>query len=505
MKIPAYPGHGWEITARTEPPEARPLKVAFAKHRAGLLDGALRKHPGAGPDSAAPWYLRTPTSWRRVSPLDGPPVWTPDGIVAAIRNALDHLTATSQERDPFARARARVAYRANLTLAKLSADWLELGMPGLDPDSDGAAFAPRSPAARAALLPFLETALKWWGSHDPAAVTQRTMRDYHASRCAQVAAGARSGQGKGSRAVDLELNALAQLCRWAVADERLGHNPFAQRPRFRSSKSIVHCHAKQPDTDEELHQLARHLFGRPAAIVSGARLLFAAMTGLRPGEHGFLQWNAQGPSPKHRAPGEQFTDANGRRLLAVQREKHGINPGVEIHATLGDFLDVWRVFTLERFGAGCPWMFPNNAGTGPCDSDTLSRDLLTACAALGLPPRTGHAARAYYVSVRRSQGLNDSDIASHLGHRSGEKIVVRIYGDPGDIRGTGRLDWLPADGTAPAWELLRPAAASNLVAFAPAADTLQDTSDRITNRPPEFTKVHTDPAAIRSNVSAGTP
>lgn len=37
------------------------------------------------------------------------------------------------------------------------------------------------------------------------------------------------------------------------------------------------------------------------------------------------------------------------------------------------------------------------------------------------------------------------------------------------------------------------------------ADTPQDTSDRITNRPPEFTKVHADPAAIRPNVSAGTP
>lgn len=503
MKITAYPGHGWEITARTDGPEARPLKVRFAKHRGGLLDGQLRKHPGAGPDAAAPWYLRTPTSWLRVSPLDGPPVWSPDGIVAAIRNALDHIAATAQQRDPFARARARAAYRANLTLAKLAADWLELGMPGLDPDSDGAAFAPRTEAARAALRPFLDTALRWWGSHDPAAITQRTMRDYHAHRCAQVAAGARSGQGKGSRAVDLELNALAQLCRWAVADERMDHNPFAQRPRFRSSKSIVHCHAKQADSDEELHQLARHLFSRSASVVSGARLLFATMTGLRPGEHAFLRWDARGASSKHRAPGEQFTDTHGRRLLAVQREKHGINPGVEIHATLGEFLDVWRAYTLERF-PGCPWMFPNNAGTGPCDADTLSRDLLPTCAALGLPPRTGHAARAFYVSVRRSQGLNDSDIASHLGHRSGEKIVVRIYGDPGDIRGTGRLDWLPADGTAPAWELLRPSA-SNLVTFRPACDTPQDTFDRITERPPEFTKVHSEPAAIRSNVSAGTP
>lgn len=37
------------------------------------------------------------------------------------------------------------------------------------------------------------------------------------------------------------------------------------------------------------------------------------------------------------------------------------------------------------------------------------------------------------------------------------------------------------------------------------ADTPQDTSGRITNRPPEFTKVHGEPAAIRSHVSAGTP
>lgn len=37
------------------------------------------------------------------------------------------------------------------------------------------------------------------------------------------------------------------------------------------------------------------------------------------------------------------------------------------------------------------------------------------------------------------------------------------------------------------------------------ADTPQDTSDRITERPPEFTKVHTYTVTIPSNVSAGTP
>jgi hypothetical protein len=36
-------------------------------------------------------------------------------------------------------------------------------------------------------------------------------------------------------------------------------------------------------------------------------------------------------------------------------------------------------------------------------------------------------------------------------------------------------------------------------------DTPQDTPARITERPLKFTKVHTEPAAIRPNVSAGTP
>ena len=57
------------------------------------------------------------------------------------------------------------------------------------------------------------------------------------------------------------------------------------------------------------------------------------------------------------------------------------------------------------------------------------------------------------------------------------------------------------------WEVLnaQEALVNALEAEPAGADTPQDTSDRITERPPEFTKVHGEPTAIRPNVSAGMP
>ena len=53
------------------------------------------------------------------------------------------------------------------------------------------------------------------------------------------------------------------------------------------------------------------------------------------------------------------------------------------------------------------------------------------------------------------------------------------------------------------WEVLnaQEALVNALEAEPAGADTPQDTPDRITNRPPEFTKVHQYPDAIRQKVS----
>lgn len=57
-------------------------------------------------------------------------------------------------------------------------------------------------------------------------------------------------------------------------------------------------------------------------------------------------------------------------------------------------------------------------------------------------------------------------IAAELGQRSGAGLVASTYGDPQNIVGDHRLDWLPAEGKGiPAWELLRRDAGAEIISF----------------------------------------
>jgi hypothetical protein len=42
---------------------------------------------------------------------------------------------------------------------------------------------------------------------------------------------------------------------------------------------------------------------------------------------------------------------------------------------------------------------------------------------------TSHGMRAYYVTVRRSQGIKDGQIAAEIGDKSGVALIVSTYGD----------------------------------------------------------------------------
>ena len=63
--------------------------------------------------------------------------------------------------------------------------------------------------------------------------------------------------------------------------------------------------------------------------------------------------------------------------------------------------------------------------------------------------------RAVYVRTARSIGLDDTEIAIRLGHRSGTDLVQKTYGvaEP-NWRGKGLQDWVPepvADTAHRAW------------------------------------------------------
>lgn len=61
--------------------------------------------------------------------------------------------------------------------------------------------------------------------------------------------------------------------------------------------------------------------------------------------------------------------------------------------------------------------------------------------------------RAFFVLVRRSHGISDSQIAYELGHTTGGSTVESVYGGipPHWLTGGGpKLSWVPAG--ARAWE-----------------------------------------------------
>lgn len=456
--VPGYPGHAWEVVASNA--AGHPVKIRFARLRTGAPDTLLRKHDRLREDHTAPWFLRYSTGgkdvWRRVS-ADAPAPWLPDGIVAAIRNALDALTLAAQARDPYAAARAAAAYRARLTLATLAEEWRTLGMPGT-------AGNPRLPAQQARLVPFLETALTWWGPRDPAGVTQRGMRDYHTHRTATTT------RGGCSRSVDLELVAMSNLCSWAVSDERIGANPFAQRPRFRASASVAHSSERMPPTDEALHAIIGWLFdASPAYQVAGASLMLQALTGLRPGEPSALRHNARA-LPRENEPGHISTRPDGRRLLAVRRTKSGINPGVLIHPALDDFLAHWLPHAAATW-PGSPWWFPDPKDpTKPLiefgdshQSPILLHAIRDAAAATGHTHCAPHGMRAFFTRVCLSQGDDFGTVAAKLGQRSGAALVARAYSHLSNVIGDGRFDWLP-EGSLVAWARFKANEATTVIA-----------------------------------------
>ncbi len=401
----------------------------------------LRKRDVNNP--AAPYYFR----------VDGRPLSTKQTTAeAAIREAKARLELRAQAPGDYAVALETLKARAGVTVGQLVQAWVAAGHP--HPNGQ-----PRTPAQRDLQDEALSGALPWWGDKPAVTITGPTLSEYSRARRAEASRAGFTGQ----RSVDLELTALSSCFAWAVATGQAQKNPFHNRPRFHSSSQVVHCSAYMPASDETLHAILRALLGSPYGdqVCAGAQLAFAALTGLRSGEPGFLRWDATWANGRPQ-PGLRYTtqaDGNGpRELLAVRRVKNGINHAVTVHPALRDFLAAWEAYSRPRWSSA--WYFPDPEDpTQPFvrvrdKRKRLCNPLGMAASALGLPKCTPHAFRAFYVRVRRSQGADDARIALELGQGSGPGLVVRIYGESHGIHGDGRFDWLPAAPAEPAWTLL---------------------------------------------------
>lgn len=262
---------------------------------------------------------------------------------------------------------------------------------------------------------------------------------YHSARVSQVRAGS-----SGNRTVDLELSTLSSILRWALRRGLIDADPLHGRrpPRFQPSPERK-CREAMPADANELHALAAHLFDDRRSEALGWQMLLESFTGCRTIEVLKMRWDAA----PHRAG---YVDGEH---LWLERAKRGVNPFVLIHPALRSLLDElkrWRKIRRPK----SPWFIPSyrHDGRDPIDSCSLTHALQKASALLcNGAPRTSHGLRAYYVTVRRSQGISDGQIAAEIGDSTGAAIISSTYGDvPPNWRGGEAMSWMPPDGI-PAW------------------------------------------------------
>lgn len=419
---------------------------------------------------AKPWTLRAELNGAerkfKLSPSDKD----------AIRGAKDILNGHQSSPAAFADWLAERDSRRGVTIGQLARDWRELKYP----DHNG---RPRTPEAIVNLEAFFDSALEWW-SGIRVSVAETKFADFIAWRRAN------SKRGTGERAADLELNTLSCLCAWAVFARKIEANPFrgrkqgGSRPVFRDKSDVLHCHEAMPSSDEELHRVLTWFWTGSEdkrRIIAGAWLAWCALTGLRPGEPAFLQRHKPletvPANPKQLAPGTIFPIRTAAgvaavRKMKVERLKRGQNPYVAMHTAAVDFLAAWETWLAANIPASI-YLFPDPDELSiPLRDDgdkVLNGFLHRACVHCQITPCKPHGfGRAYYVRVRRSQGLDDSTIACELGQTTNGKLIRDTYGDPDDMVGGALFDWLPEDEKQKpmpaAWALLRnPAQPSNIV------------------------------------------
>lgn len=107
-----------------------------------------------------------------------------------------------------------------------------------------------------------------------------------------------------------------------------------------------------------------------------------------------------------------------------------------------------------------PWFFPGHdrEANQPVHKSALAHTLRRLHTKKRITKkRTSHGMRAFYVTVRRSHGITDAQIAHEIGHTSGGSTLGKVYGGvpPEWLSGGGpRMSWLPAG--EPAWETIKP-------------------------------------------------
>ena len=287
------------------------------------------------------------------------------------------------------------------------------------------------------------TLLEFWKTIPVNAVTDAVCDRYRDWRIK------RTKSGKGKRVIDRELNTLNNAFRYAKRRAIVRLNPVADRPRYQSSKEVRHCRDFMPGSADELHEFVAVLMKNPHSVVLGFQQLFEAMTGLRTGEILKLKTSATSNEPGYVTP-----DGKSLRVWRAKGQQ-AVNPFVKVHDGLSALLEAHKKWKQE-FYPDSPWYFPSPRGVdGPVEKKALGHALLRMHKK-GFKKLISHGMRAFYVTVRRSHGITDPQIAFEIGHTSGGATLAAVYGGvpPHWMTGEGpRMTWLPT-GCQAAWETI---------------------------------------------------
>ncbi|MDB6131054.1 MAG: intC [Verrucomicrobiales bacterium] len=300
----------------------------------------------------------------------------------------------------------------------------------------------------------VEKLMEWPGSkrlaHD---ITLEHCDKYHAWRLPSITGrDPKDPNGRtGDRQVDKELVTLSNIYRFAMRNSSMTGikvNPIAiERTPYRDKSKVKHCRDFSPANGNELHSLARALFAHHKSEVLGWQLLLEAMVGQRTHEILTMRWDA---------PGEMHPGFIKGKHLFLFRSKtsKGTYPYIEIHSALKQCLEAFKNWRVLRYPTRpSPWFFPSpDDPKKPVDNGSITHALKRITVAMGLPHRTSHGLRAYFVNVLRSQGKSDPDIALRIGQKSGGRLISEVYGEILPYK----INWMPEDGE-PAWHKWIPA------------------------------------------------
>jgi hypothetical protein len=304
----------------------------------------------------------------------------------------------------------------------------------------------RPPETRADEDRHCTTLLQFWDEVEVARVTDRICDNYRDWRVKNIK------QGEGLRTTDRELNTLNNAFRYCKRRDFVRVNPVADRPRYQPKSRVKHCREFMAGDADELHSISAELFKNRHSQVLGWQMLAEAYSGLRGCE--VLRWRAN-PGPED--PG--FVTADGKSIRVWRcKNQHLNNPYISVNAGMAALLKAHRKWKAEYY-PDSEWFFPGHErdSNEPVSKGALAHALrrISKDRPRKIKP---HGNRAFYVTVRRSWGTLDGQIAVEIGHSSGGSTLESVYGGvpPNWLSGEApKLNWLPLKGK-PAWDMLKP-------------------------------------------------